>query len=249
MSVCLCAAGKTTQVPQFLYEAGYSWAGTGRDGLIGVTEPRRVATVSTAKRVAFELNLFEGKEQGGVETAPGTADEGEEVQSEWLAKQQRKEEAAAKVKAEAGGVVKAEDAPLPAAQSAVVVDSDDEFDDIGRNNRKKKSASASAPAAAAQVVPKNNRARFGEVSYQIRYDSRVTEHTRIKFMTDGVLLKEISTDFLLTKYSVIVLDEGMSLLHLLVCVAVLFFVVVCIPFLVLTLFRVVLFCVQHTSAI
>lgn len=29
------------------------------------------------------------------------------------------------------------------------------------------------------------------VSYQIRYEGNVTEETRIKFMTDGVLLKEI----------------------------------------------------------
>jgi ATP-dependent RNA helicase DHX37/DHR1 len=30
-----------------------------------------------------------------------------------------------------------------------------------------------------------------EVSYQIRFDGNVTENTKIKFMTDGVLLKEI----------------------------------------------------------
>ncbi len=32
---------------------------------------------------------------------------------------------------------------------------------------------------------------FREVSYQIRYDGCVSDETRIKFMTDGVLLKEI----------------------------------------------------------
>lgn len=30
-----------------------------------------------------------------------------------------------------------------------------------------------------------------EVSYQIRYEGNVTENTKIKFMTDGVLLKEV----------------------------------------------------------
>lgn len=30
-----------------------------------------------------------------------------------------------------------------------------------------------------------------EVSYQIRYEGNVTEDTKIKFMTDGVLLKEV----------------------------------------------------------
>ena len=45
-------SGKTTQVPQFLYEAGY----TSNGHLIGVTEPRRVAAISMANRVGQELN-------------------------------------------------------------------------------------------------------------------------------------------------------------------------------------------------
>lgn len=32
---------------------------------------------------------------------------------------------------------------------------------------------------------------FREVSYQIRYEGCVGDETRVKFMTDGVLLKEI----------------------------------------------------------
>jgi len=40
-------SGKSTQVPQFLYEAGF--------GRVVVTSPRRVAAVTTAKRVAYEL--------------------------------------------------------------------------------------------------------------------------------------------------------------------------------------------------
>jgi ATP-dependent RNA helicase DHX37/DHR1 len=47
------------------------------------------------------------------------------------------------------------------------------------------------------------------VSYQIRHDSStVGSKTAIKFMTDGILLKEVSTDLLLRKYSVIFLDEA-----------------------------------------
>ncbi|XP_011697160.1 PREDICTED: probable ATP-dependent RNA helicase kurz [Wasmannia auropunctata] len=95
-------SGKTTQVPQFLYEAGYA-----QNKLIGITEPRRVAAMSMSKRVAEELNLSQK-----------------------------------------------------------------------------------------------------EVSYLIRFEGNVTEETKIKFMTDGVLLKEIQSDFLLTKYSVIILDEA-----------------------------------------
>lgn len=45
------------QVPQFLFEAGYgSPRFPERAGLIGVTQPRRVAAVSTARRVAEELD-------------------------------------------------------------------------------------------------------------------------------------------------------------------------------------------------
>ncbi|KAL2718178.1 putative ATP-dependent RNA helicase kurz [Vespula squamosa] len=95
-------SGKTTQVPQFLYEAGYA-----KNKLIGITEPRRVAAMSMSKRVAEEMNLTEK-----------------------------------------------------------------------------------------------------EVSYLIRFEGNVTPETKIKFMTDGVLLKEIQSDFLLTKYSVIILDEA-----------------------------------------
>ncbi|XP_045222143.2 probable ATP-dependent RNA helicase DHX37 isoform X2 [Macaca fascicularis] len=46
------------------------------------------------------------------------------------------------------------------------------------------------------------------VSYQIRYEGNATEETRIKFMTDGVLLKEIQKDFLLLRYKVVIIDEA-----------------------------------------
>jgi len=103
--VILCGetgSGKTTQVPQFLYEGGYTTR-----GLIGVTEPRRVAAVTMSRRVALELNM------------------------------------------------------------------------------------------STELV-----------SYQIRYEGNVTEKTIMKFMTDGVLLKEVEKDFFLSKYSVIVIDEA-----------------------------------------
>ncbi|KAL4094436.1 hypothetical protein PRIC1_010097 [Phytophthora ramorum] len=114
--IILCGetgSGKTTQVPQFLYEAGYGHPEhQSNSGRIGVTQPRRVAAVSTAKRVAEELNVPFG-------------------------------------------------------------------------------------------APK------GHVGYQIRYDAEhVSEHTRIKFMTDGILLKEIQQDFLLRQYSILLLDEA-----------------------------------------
>jgi ATP-dependent RNA helicase DHX37/DHR1 len=46
------------------------------------------------------------------------------------------------------------------------------------------------------------------VGHQVRYDTSVDRNTKIKFMTDGVLLREISQDFILSKYSVLVIDEA-----------------------------------------
>lgn len=96
-------SGKTTQVPQFLFEAGFAK----NNKMIGITEPRRVAAISMSERVAEELNLTKK-----------------------------------------------------------------------------------------------------EVSYLIRFEGNAGPKTKIKFMTDGVLLKEIQKDFLLTRYSVIILDEA-----------------------------------------
>ncbi|KAG0306602.1 putative ATP-dependent RNA helicase DHR1 [Dissophora globulifera] len=100
-------SGKTTQVPQFLYEAGYGNPNSPNPGMIGITQPRRVAAVSMASRVAKELNL---------------------------------------------------------------------------------------PAS--------------KVSHQIRYDATTSPETVMKFMTDGVLLRELNSDFLLRKYSAIIIDEA-----------------------------------------
>ncbi|KAK0130794.1 putative ATP-dependent RNA helicase DHX35 [Merluccius polli] len=52
--------GKTTQIPQYLLEAG--WAAEGR--VIGVTQPRRVAAISVANRVAEERGALLGHEVG-----------------------------------------------------------------------------------------------------------------------------------------------------------------------------------------
>lgn len=104
-------SGKTTQIPQFLYERGFGNKNSPFPGQIGITQPRRVAAISMAYRVAEELNIGIGKDK--------------------------------------------------------------------------------------------------EISYQIRYDTKtVGDSNIIKFMTDGILLKEIQSDFLLKKYSCIIIDEA-----------------------------------------
>ncbi|KIR24887.1 ATP-dependent RNA helicase DHX37/DHR1 [Cryptococcus deuterogattii LA55] len=102
-------SGKTTQVPQMLYEAGFGYKGSDNPGMVAVTQPRRVAAVSLAERVRSELNL-----------------------------------------------------------------------------------------------PPNS----SLVAHQIRYSSTTSPDTAIKFMTDGVLLRELASDFLLSRYSVVVVDEA-----------------------------------------
>ena len=48
-----------------------------------------------------------------------------------------------------------------------------------------------------------------EVGYQIRYETgNISKKTEIKFVTDGILLKELENDSLLSEYSVIIIDEA-----------------------------------------
>ena len=42
----------------------------------------------------------------------------------------------------------------------------------------------------------------------MRYDRQVGQNTAVKFMTDGILLRELQSDLLLRSYSVLVLDEA-----------------------------------------
>lgn len=46
------------------------------------------------------------------------------------------------------------------------------------------------------------------VAHRIRYSSTTAKDTKLVFMTDGVLLRELAGDFLLSKYSVVVIDEA-----------------------------------------
>ena len=48
----------------------------------------------------------------------------------------------------------------------------------------------------------------GLVGYQVRFTDRVGKDTRIKLMTDGILLNEIHRDRMLRKYDAIIIDEA-----------------------------------------
>uniref|UniRef100_A0AAQ4RRW8 ATP-dependent RNA helicase DHX33 n=1 Tax=Gasterosteus aculeatus aculeatus TaxID=481459 RepID=A0AAQ4RRW8_GASAC len=96
-------SGKTTQIPQYLYEAGI-----GRQGIVAITQPRRVAAISLAGRVAEEKRTQLGK----------------------------------------------------------------------------------------------------LVGYTVRFEDVTSSETKLKFMTDGMLLREAIGDPLLQRYTVVVLDEA-----------------------------------------
>lgn len=53
-------SGKTTQICQFIAEAGY----TQNQKLVACTQPRRVAAMSVARRVAEEMDVVLGEEVG-----------------------------------------------------------------------------------------------------------------------------------------------------------------------------------------
>lgn len=47
-----------------------------------------------------------------------------------------------------------------------------------------------------------------EVGYSIRFEDKTSSKTILKYMTDGMLLREAMHDPLLERYSVIILDEA-----------------------------------------
>ena len=57
---------------------------------------------------------------------------------------------------------------------------------------------------------KNNKKRFGQgvVGYSVRFDENTSKNTKIKYLTDGMLLREVLSDPELRRYGVVVLDEA-----------------------------------------
>ncbi|KCV71143.1 pre-mRNA-splicing factor ATP-dependent RNA helicase DHX15 [Fonticula alba] len=66
-----------------------------------------------------------------------------------------------------------------------------------------------AAMSVAQRVAQEMDVKFGEqVGYTIRFEDFTSKNTLLKYMTDGMLLREAMNDPLLERYSVIILDEA-----------------------------------------
>lgn len=65
-----------------------------------------------------------------------------------------------------------------------------------------------AMAVAARTAAEMGSTLGEEVGYAIRFDSKCNNNTAIKYCTDGLLLRETMQDPLLSKYSVIIVDEA-----------------------------------------
>lgn len=87
--------------------------------------------------------------------------------------------------------------------------------DINERYQKGKTATAmrdmfraSCPTVDSSAVDATMRSIGGLVGYSVRFQSQVSRGTRIKFLTDGVLLREALVDPLLRRYRVIIIDEA-----------------------------------------
>lgn len=65
-----------------------------------------------------------------------------------------------------------------------------------------------ARSIAARVAEELNSSLGSLVGYQVRFNEALSEHTRIKVMTDGILLAELQHDPLLKKYETLIIDEA-----------------------------------------
>ena len=66
-----------------------------------------------------------------------------------------------------------------------------------------------AAVTVAKRVSEEMNVKLGEeVGYAIRFEDCTSKRTLIKYMTDGVLLRESLNDAMLEKYSAIIMDEA-----------------------------------------
>lgn len=65
-----------------------------------------------------------------------------------------------------------------------------------------------AMSVAARVAEEKEVRLGAEVGFAVRFESKVSDKTMIKFMTDGLLLRELISDPTLDAYSILMLDEA-----------------------------------------
>lgn len=65
-----------------------------------------------------------------------------------------------------------------------------------------------ATALATRVAVEQNTSVGGLVGYSVRFDERSGPQTRIKYLTDGMIVRELLSDPLLSRYSVVIVDEA-----------------------------------------
>ena len=190
--IVVCGAtgsGKTTQLPKFCLEAG-----RGTNGLIGHTQPRRIAARALAARLAEELGTtvdVPGKRKGrggAVRRLTGAVGAGRVDARDAGAGGA----GAARVSDSGGAAVG--DRTGPAAAGA--------FDTAGAPALTGGPASADGPSL---VTPANS---VGLVGYKVRFNDRTGPNTRVKLMTDGILLKELESDRSLRRYDTLIIDEA-----------------------------------------
>ena len=79
---------------------------------------------------------------------------------------------------------------------------------IGHTQPRRIAARAVAERIAAELGTKVGRGPKDVIGYQVRFTDEVGPTTLVKLMTDGILLAEIGSDPLLSKYDTIIVDEA-----------------------------------------
>jgi ATP-dependent RNA helicase DHX33 len=65
-----------------------------------------------------------------------------------------------------------------------------------------------AISLASRVSAEQGTSLGSTVGYAVRFDEKAGPETRIKYLTDGMLVRELLSDPLLTRYSVVIVDEA-----------------------------------------
>ncbi len=65
-----------------------------------------------------------------------------------------------------------------------------------------------AALSVSEFISKQLKDKSGLVAYKMRFEDKTTPETKIKIMTDGILLQEMKLDPWLSKYSVMLVDEA-----------------------------------------